>query len=336
VDLAHDTRRRAGRLSLGVGILVFGGKVTAWIVTGSVAVFSDAMESIVNVVAALLLVWSLRMAAQPADRDHPYGHGKAEFLSAGVEGALIVVAALLIGLQALRDFIVGPAPQRLDTGMALVAGASLLNLGLALYLLSVGRRTRSLALVADGRHILTDVWTSAGVLIGLLAVEMTGRVWLDPAIAIAVAANIVREGWRLVKHALGGLLDEADETLLAKLADALEASRPPEWIDVHGLRAWRSGAEAHVDLHLVVPRYFDAERLHRVQDAVEAQLQQAAGMPAEAVVHFDPCRPHECPRCAMPACPVRVAQLEARRVIDVARATRADADVEVERRSQTL
>jgi cation diffusion facilitator family transporter len=332
VDLAHDTRLWAGRLSLGVGIVVFAAKVAAWIVTGSVAVFSDAMESIVNVVAALLLVWSLRMAAQPADRDHPYGHGKAEFLSAGVEGALIIVAALLIGVQALRDLVVGAVPQRLDTGMALVAGASLLNGGLGLYLLGVGRRTHSLALVADGRHILTDVWTSGGVLLGLLAVELTGRVWLDPAVALAVAANIVREGWGLIQGAVGGLLDEADETLLARLAGALEASRPPEWIDVHGLRAWRSGAEAHVDLHLVAPRYFDAERLHHLQEDVEQCLRQAAAMPAEAVVHFDPCRPHECPRCAMPACAVRAAPIAARRPIDVARATRVDADVEVERR----
>ena len=331
MDLAHDTRLSAGRLSLAVGALVFAAKVAAWIVTGSVAVFSDAMESIVNVVAALLLVWSLRMAAQPADRDHPYGHGKAEFLSVGIEGALIIVAAVLIGVQALRDLVVGGAPQRLDTGIAIVAGASLLNAGLGLHLLRTGRRTRSLALVADGRHILTDVWTSAGVLVGLIAVELTGRLWLDPLVALAVAANIVRVGWQLVSRAVGGLLDEADEALLAKLAAALEASRRPEWIDVHGLRAWRSGAEAHVDLHLVVPRYFDAERLHHVQEAVEAQLQQAAAMPAEAVVHFDPCRAHECPRCAMPACPVRAAPLEARRVIDAAYATRADADVEVER-----
>jgi cation diffusion facilitator family transporter len=332
VDLAHDTRLRAGKLSLAVGTIVFAAKVAAWIVTGSVAVFSDAMESIVNVVAAVLLVWSLRMAAQPADRDHPYGHGKAEFLSAGVEGALIIVAAVLIGVQALRDLVVGSAPQRLDTGIALVAAASLLNCGLGLYLTSVGKRTHSLALVADGRHILTDVWTSGGVLLGLLAVELTGRMWLDPAVALLVAANIVREGWKLVQRAVGGLLDEADEALLEKLAGALETSRPAEWIDVHGLRAWRSGAEAHVDLHLVVPRYFDAERLHRIAEAVEARLHDSAGVPAEAVVHFDPCRPHECPRCAMPACPVRAAPLAARRPIDAARATRADADVEVERR----
>jgi cation diffusion facilitator family transporter len=334
MELAHDARMRAGRLSLAVGVFVLAAKVAAWFVTGSVAVFSDAMESIVNVVAAVLLVWSLRLAAQPADRDHPYGHGKAEFLSAGVEGALIIVAALLIALQALRDLVVGALPQRLDVGIALVAGASLLNGALGLHLVRTGRHTHSLALVADGRHVLTDVWTSAGVLLGLAAVEVTGRVWLDPLVALAVAANIVREGWRLLRHALGGLLDEADETLLAKLAAALDHERPPEWIDVHGLRAWRSGAEAHFDLHLVVPRYLDAERLHHLQESVEDRLRSAAGMPAEAVVHFDPCRPHECGHCAMPACPVRSAPHLARRAIDVPRATRVDADVESERRAR--
>ena len=333
MDLAHDARLSAGRLSLLVGTLVLTGKVAAWIATGSVAVFSDAMESIVNVVAALLLVWSLRMAAQPADRDHPYGHGKAEFLSAAVEGALIIVAALLITVQAIREFVIGGVPQRLDTGLALVAGASLLNGGLGLHLLSVGKRTGSLALVADGRHILTDVWTSGGVLIGLLGVELTGWVWLDPAVALAVAVNIVREGWRLVQHSVGGLMDEADVALLEKLAGALEAERPPEWVDVHGLRAWRSGAELHADLHLVVPRYFDAERLHRITDTIEERLRGAAGFPTEAVVHFDPCRPHECSRCEMRACPVRGAAFAKRRPLTLRHATRVDAEVEEEHRA---
>lgn len=332
MDLEHDARLSAGRLSLVVGTLVFAAKVAAWIATGSVAVFSDAMESIVNVVAALLLVWSLRMAAQPADRDHPYGHGKAEFLSAAVEGALIIVAALLIGVQALRDLIVGAVPHRLDTGMALVAGASLLNGGLGLHLVRVGRRTHSAALVADGRHILTDVWTSGGVLIGLLAVSLTGWMWLDPAVALAVAANIVREGWRLVQHSVGGLMDEADVALLEKLAGGLEAERPPEWIDAHGLRAWRSGAELHADLHLVVPRYFDAERLHGIAETIEERLRAAAGFPTEAVVHFDPCRPHECRRCPMPACPVRSTAFCARPPLTLRRTTRVDAEVEDERR----
>jgi cation diffusion facilitator family transporter len=332
MDLAHDARLAAGRLSLAIAAVVLAAKVVAWIVTGSVAVFSDAMESIVNVVAALLLVWSLRMAAQPPDRDHPYGHGKAEFLSAAVEGALIVVAALLITVQAVRELVAGAAPERLDAGLALVAGASLLNLGLGLRLLAVGRRTGSLALLADGRHVLTDVWTSAGVLVGLALVRFTGAAWLDPAVALAVAANIVREGVRLVKQAVGGLMDEADATLLEQLAGALEAERPPDWIDAHGLRAWRSGTELHADLHLVVPRFFDAERLHRIQDAVEARLRGAAGVPTDAVVHFDPCRPHECPRCAMPDCPVRSAPFVERRPLTPRRATRADAEVEHERR----
>ena len=335
MDLAHDARLSAGRLSLFVGILVFASKVTAWIVTGSVAVFSDAMESIVNIVAALLLIWSLRLAAQPADHDHPYGHGKAEFLSAGVEGALILVAALLIGVQALRDLIVGSVPHSLDTGMALVAGASLVNGGLGLHLIRVGRRTHSVALEADGRHILTDVWTSGGVLLGLLAVQVTGKSWLDPAVALAVAANIVREGARLVQQAVGGLMDEADLALLGRLADGLESDRPEEWIDVHGLRAWRSGAELHADLHLVVPRYFDAERLHHVAEAVEARLQLAAGVPSEAVVHFDPCRPHECGHCVVAACPVRSLVTEGRRPLTREHTTRVDAVVESERRAAT-
>ena len=266
MENAHAERLRAGRVSAGAAVLVLGTKVLAYVLTGSSAIFSDAMESVVNVAAAALLVWSLVVAARPADQDHPYGHGKVEFFTAGLEGSLILAAAVMIAIQAVRQLFTGEAPQQLPLGIAFLVGASVLNGALGVYLVRVGRRTESLALQADGRHVLADVWTSAGVITGLGVVAFTGIAVLDPLIALAVAAWVTREGATLVREAVRGLMDEADLELLDELATALEEERRPEWIDVHGMRAWRSGAEVHADFHLVVPRYFDAERLHAVHE----------------------------------------------------------------------
>jgi cation diffusion facilitator family transporter len=321
-------RIRAGWLSLVVGALIFAGKLGAYALTGSSAVFSDAMESVVNVAAALLLLYSLIVAARPADRDHPYGHGKVEFFSAGVEGTLIAVAAIAILVEAVRDLVRGPELRNLDLGLGVVAGLTLANGLLGAYLVRVGRRTGSLALEADGRHLWTDVVTSVGVLAGLGAVRITGLVVLDPLMAVAVALNILREGWRLVRRAVGGLMDEADAEVLERIVEALERRRPAWWIDVHGLRAWRSGAIHHADLHLCVPRYFDADQLHEIDGEVRNAVLASVRAAGDVLVHFDPCRPRQCPICAMSGCPVRKADLRGRPRLTLARATRAEEALE--------
>jgi len=313
--IAHDHRLRAGRVSLAVGVVVLASKVGAYLLTGSAAIFSDAAESVVNVAAAAMLIWSLAVAARPADRDHPYGHGKVEFFTAGIEGGLILVAAVMIVIHAGRELLVGVAPQQLDLGMILLVGAGVLNGGLGVYLNRVGHRTGSLALLADSRHVLADVWTSVGVLAGLAAVHVTGWTFLDPLIALAVAVWILREGAGLARIAVEGLMDAADEPLLDSLAAALDHDRPAEWIDVHGMRAWRSGAELHVDLHMVVPRYWDADGLHRVHDVVASRLIAVEHGVGDAVVHFDPCRPRHCSGCGVADCRVRELPCTERRAI---------------------
>ncbi len=321
-------RVRAGWLALVVGTGVFAGKLAVYTVTGSAAVFSDAMESVVNVAAGALLLYSLLVASRPADRDHPYGHGKVEFFSAGVEGALIAVAAGLIAHQALRDLVVGPELRSLDVGvigLTALAGANALLGG---YLIRVGRRTRSDALVADGHHLMTDVATSVAVVLGLAAVRLTGWVVLDPLIALALAANILRVGWRLLRGAIGGLMDEADESLLDPICRALEAERRAWWIDVHSLRSWRSGAIQHTDLHVSVPRYFDAERLHRLHHEIADVILGATGHPGDVIVHFDPCRPRHCASCAVEDCAVRERPFQKRDPITLDLAIRGDERLE--------
>jgi cation diffusion facilitator family transporter len=317
-------RVRAGWVALVVGSLVFAGKLGAYALTGSAAVFSDAMESVVNVVAGALLLWSLFVASRPADRDHPYGHGKVEFFSAGVEGALISGAALLILYEAVLKLVTGFQPRQLDLGAVVVAGLAAVNALLGAWLVRVGRRTRSLALEADGRHILTDVVTSVGVVLGLVAVRATGLAFLDPLVAMAVALSILRTGYFLLRGAVGGLMDEADESLLGPVCRALEEKRQPWWIDVHGLRTFRSGDFQHTDLHLAVPRYFDAERLHRVDAEIREVVVGATGHPGDVIVHFDPCRPRQCPACAMPECAVRAGALVRRLPITLESAVRGD------------
>ncbi len=308
-------RVRAGGLSLAVGFLVLAGKLAAAFATGSAAVLSDALESVVNVAAAALLLYSLLVAARPADRDHPYGHGKVEYFSAGVEGALIAMAALVIVFEAVRALVAGPQVRNLDAGLVIVALLTGLNALLGAYLVRTGRRLNSVALVADGQHVITDVWTSVGVVAGLAAVRVTGWVVLDPLVAIGVALNILRTGWKLLRGAVGGLMDEADEGLLGRVAEALEKEREPGWIDVHGLRTFGSGALQHTDLHLAVPRYFDAEQLHEIHERVRNVVLAATAMPGDVLVHFDPCRPFHCPSCAMPDCPVRSAPFARRSAI---------------------
>jgi cation diffusion facilitator family transporter len=214
--------------------------------------------------------------------------------------------------------------RNLDVGLAIVALLTGLNALLGSYLVRTGRRLRSVALVADGQHVLTDVWTSLGVILGLAAVRVTGWVVLDPLVAIAVAANILRTGWKLLRGAVGGLMDEADQDLLGRVAAALEKEREPWWIDVHGLRTFGSGALRHTDLHLAVPRYFDAERLHRIHERVRNVVLGATAMPGDVLVHFDPCQPFHCPICTMPDCPVRAAPFARRPPISARAAVRED------------
>jgi cation diffusion facilitator family transporter len=326
--LAPDPHARAKRLAArvslagGAGALLL--KLGAYLVTGSAAILSDALESTVNVAAAALLVLSIGLAARPADRSHPYGHGKAELFSAAFEGALIGAAAVLIVLEAARALWSGPQLRSLGTGGALVALASAANAALGSYVIAVGRRTGSLALVADGRHLLSDVLTSAAVLVGLFAARATGWLWLDPAIALGVAALLLRTGLGLARRAVAGLMDEADDATLARLAGALEESRAPSWVDVHSLRAWSSGDVHHVDLHLVAPRFFSADQLHVLGEELETAMLGRSGLRGEAIVHLDPCRPRHCSGCALEPCPVRRHAFAKREPLSLDRVLRSD------------
>lgn len=275
-----------------MGVAVLSLKLGAWALTGSVALLSDALESVVNVVAAVTMLAALRVARRPADADHPFGHGKAEYLSAFFEGALIAVAAVITVASAWGR-LWSPAPvSRVGFGVAVSALASLANGALGMYLLRVSRRTRSLALEADGHHVLADVYTSAGVIIGVTLARLTGWWRLDPLVAMAVAANILWVGWRLVRRSVGALLDElADPEEALALERSLDAvARELGARGVSGLRLRWQGPGAHADLRLRVDPATTVGDAHALCDALEAKA-RALDARVELVVHVEPDAP---------------------------------------------
>jgi cation diffusion facilitator family transporter len=310
-------RLGAGVVSLVVGSALLVAKYAAYRLTGSTAILSDALESIVNVVAALFALGGLAFAGRPADRNHPYGHGKIEFFSAAFEGGLIAFAAVMIMYQAVSGLVYGTEVRQLDLGVAITAAAGVVNLALGVFLLRTGRRHESLTLVADGQHVLSDFWTSVGVVGGLLLVRVTGAVWLDPLVAGVVGMNLAWTGFRLVRHAAGGLLDEEDTELLHKLSSALNASLVPGIIRVHNLRAIRSGRFTHVDAHLVVPEFWSVDRAHDAADAFERRVIAASNLAGEIAFHTDPCRRAHCAQCDIAACSIRVEPFRSRPALTV-------------------
>ncbi len=274
-------------LSIGAAVLTLGLKGAAYYVTGSVGLLSDAFESVVNLLAALTAFFSVWYAAQPVDSSHTYGHEKIEFFSSGIEGALILVAAAGIAWYAVHRLLLPELLQGLDVGTILLLGAALINLGAAQVLLRAGRAHGSIVLEADGRHLMTDVWTSAGVLAGLGLVRLTEIKELDPLIGLVVAANIVWTGFDLVRRSFNGLMDHAlPLPEQAAVREAIERCLE-SGMDYHALRTRQAGSRRFVDFHLLVPGAFSVKRAHgitgRIEDAVRTTLPGS-----EVTVHIEP------------------------------------------------
>ncbi|MBN0972052.1 cation transporter [Gordonia sp. BP-94] len=274
-------------LSIVTAIVVIGLKLIAWRVTGSVGLLSDALESTVNLVAAIGAFVALRVAAKPPDRSHNFGHTKAEYLSAVFEGVMIVVAAVVIVATAVDRLL---HPEELDEvgmGLAISVGATVVNAVVGWVLIRAGRRHRSLTLEADGRHLMTDVWTTAGVVVGVFLVAVTGWLPLDPLIAIAVAANILVVGGRLVWRSGAGLMDSALPDDLRAAIDAVLARHRADRIDFHDVRTREAGHERFVQLHMLVPGDWSVQRAHDLAETIEDEL-RAAVDDLTVTLHVEP------------------------------------------------
>ncbi len=282
-----DRAARVGLIGVFVGASVLALKYYAFRVTGSVALYSDALESIINVVVAATAYVALRVSARPADERHPYGYAKAEYFSAGVEGILIVVAAAVILQQSVLGFIHPHALETPFVGLAVNASATAINAIWCAVLLQKGREWRSPALLGDGKHVLADVVTSIGVVIGVGLVALTGRLWLDPAVAFLVALNIMWSGWGLVRDSLSGLLDEAvPADVLARIRQVLR-ERSAGALEVHDLRTRRAARRIFVEFHLVVPGDMTVATAHAICDSIEDALQDDLEGPV-VTIHVEP------------------------------------------------
>lgn len=300
-----NQKKWAAWLSLIVGLSMFASKVTAYFITGSTAIFSDAAESVVHVAATSMALFSIYLSTKPADETHLYGHGNIEYFSAGIEGLLIIIAAITIIYTSITDLITGITTKSLGTGTTIIAIAGIINLFLGLYLIKKGKETNSLTLVADGQHVLTDSYTSIGVVFGLILVLLTGMLILDPIIAMIVAFNILFTGYKLIRESIGGLMDETDLKMLDSISKLFSKIRRDYWIDIHHLRFRKSGEFVFADFHLIMPYYFTIEQSHHEETYIRDSLREI--IPASGIrVHLDYCKPICCKYCNFNNCKVRI------------------------------
>jgi cation diffusion facilitator family transporter len=303
IPLRHIPRHelQAAAIALGSGVVLLGMKFAAYLLTGSSAVFSDALEQIVNVLAAGFALYALSLAHRPADDAHPYGHGKIEFVSAGFEGGMMLVAALLIGLRAIESLAYGPELQRIDWGLAIIALATAGNGIVGWRLIRSGRRHGSITLEAGGRHLVSDAVTSIAVLVALGIVWLTGWTYADPIAALIMAVYVASVAGALMRRAAAGLMDEqdaADEQMLRALLDAHvgPAGAEPRICSYHKLRHRHSGRYHWVDFHIMVPAGWDVQRGHEVASAIEHEIELALGE-GNATAHVEPCPDAACAAC---------------------------------------
>lgn len=300
-----NVRLQAGVLLAGILLMLV--KFVAWHLTRSNAVLSDALESIVNVAAGGFALYSLMLAAKPRDREHPYGHGKVEFISAALEGSLVALAGGLIIYRAIDAWLTGVEIHALGIGALLIAGSGAANLALGLVLRKRGRRAHSLTMEAGGVHLLSDAWSSAALVLGLMVIQLTGLLWLDSLFAIGFAIFIIWQGIRMVRRSVGGIMDETDMAVAEELVHIIDANRRPEWIDIHNFRVIKFGSTLHIDCHVTLPWYFTLERAHDEISELDALVNRNSGREVEFFIHMDPCIPTSCPICRIMDCPVREA-----------------------------
>lgn len=279
-------------------------KFGAYFLTGSNFVLTDAAESIVNVLASSFAFFSIYLAAQPRDENHPYGHGKVEYFSVFIEGSLIGFAALTILVKSTYTLFHPNPIHDLLTGAAIIGVTGIINGALGYYMVAKGKSIPSITLEADGRHLLADMVTSIGLVAGLLLIQFTKIIWLDSALSILVGLYILFSAYKLVRRSVSGLMDEADFGVVTEVVKVLNEKRRESWIDIHNFRAQKYGNELHIDCHLTLPNYFDLVKVHDEVKLVD-KLINSEVTKTELFIHTDPCVPQCCHYCSMPACPIR-------------------------------
>ncbi len=293
------------RLTLIVGIVLMGLKFLAYYLTQSSAILTDAIESIVNVLAGSFALYSLYYAAKPKDEDHPYGHGKIEFLSTGVEGGMVTLAGVAMTIKGVSAFFNPLELKNIDIGLGISVFSGLINYILAKILIKKGTELNSSTMIADGKHLLTDTWSSVGLVVGLIVIYFTNLFWIDYIITIALGVFITITGFHLIKESIFNLLDKADYEKIKHLITVLNTKRNSSWIDIHNLRVVKYGSVVHVDCHMTLPWYYTLEEAHKEVDDLDKLVTEEFSHDIEFFIHADPCLPKSCSICEMHHCKER-------------------------------
>ena len=288
-----------------IALVLFSIKILAWYLTRSVAILTDALESIVNVIAGFVGLYSLSIAYKPRDFNHPYGHGKAEFLSAAIEGTLIMLAGIFIIYEAIYHLFYPQQLQHLTKGIYLVAISAVINFIVGFLAIKKGRANRSEALEASGQHLQSDTYSTLAIIAGLLLIYFTGIQRMDSIVAIIMSLVIMFIGYRIARKSVAGIMDEADDKILMKLIDQLNHNRQQNWIDIHNLRVIKFGNILHIDCHMTVPWYFNVREAHAEVDVLRKLIEKQFGPAVEFFVHADDCIPDCCPICIKTDCAAR-------------------------------
>lgn len=288
-----------------VAVVLFLIKIFAWYITNSVSILTDAMESTVNIISAVVGFYSLYLSAHPKDKNHPYGHGKVEFLSAAFEGLLILAAGMLIIYEALVNLRHPHELKKLDFGIVLIAFTAVINYALGSWAVKVAKKNNTLALLASGKHLQTDTYSTIGIVVGLVLISVSGLTWLDGVLAIGFSLLIIYTGMKIIRSSLSGIMDEADETLLKELVSYLNENRKENWVDLHNLRIIKYGSVLHLDCHLTVPWYLNVHEAHIAVDELSKMIRDKYGDSVELFVHTDGCLEFSCKICIKENCAVR-------------------------------
>jgi cation diffusion facilitator family transporter len=288
-----------------VAVVLFSIKIIAWYLTRSVAILTDALESIVNVIAGLVGLYSLSIAYKPRDSNHPYGHGKAEFLSAAIEGTLIMLAGVFIIYEAVNQLIHPRELHQLNYGILLVGISAVINYVVGYLAVKKGKANGSDALEASGHHLQSDTYSTLAIIAGLILIYITGIHQMDSIVAIIVSIVIMVIGYRIARKSVAGIMDEADEKILVRVIDLLNNSRLPNWIDIHNLRVIKFGNTLHIDCHMTIPWYLNVRQAHAEVDSLRILIENEFGSAMEFFVHADDCLGSCCPICIKTDCKVR-------------------------------
>ena len=288
-----------------LSLLIMAAKFYAYYVSGSTAILTDALESIINVVAAAFAYYSVYLASLPRDLNHPYGHGKIEFFASGLEGVLILLAAAYIFLHASQHLIATPSLVRLDIGMYISLGSAFLNGMMGFYLVRLGKSSHSPTLVADGKHLTLDAYNGLLIVLALGVTFFTQWIWVDAVASLLFALLMCWQGIRLIRESVAALMDETNPAVFNKVIEWITQHQKPTWIDLHNLRIQQYGGDLHIDCHVTLPRYWDLSRVHDEIHDFEVTMGQVLPTEIEIFVHVDPCLDACCSHCEISDCPIR-------------------------------